>query len=64
MGLHLHKSDNNNQMIQLTDNFCVLFKYIIGSILSEDNERLIILSVIQAEGSVLKTAFSENLNLT
>ncbi len=34
-------------MIQLTDIFCVLFRYITGSVVSYYNKRLIQLSVIQ-----------------
>jgi len=45
-----HKSDNNNRMIQLTDVFCVLFRYITGSLLSDYNKRLIQLSMIQLSG--------------
>jgi len=37
-------------MIQLTDVFCVLFRYITGSLLSYYNNRLIQLSVIQLSG--------------
>jgi len=45
-----HKNDNNNQMIQLTDVFCVLFRYTTVSLLSDYNKRLIQLSVIQLSG--------------
>ncbi len=34
-----HKSDNNNRMIQLTDVFCVLFRYITGSVVCDYNNR-------------------------
>ncbi len=45
-----HKSDNNNRMIQLTDVFCVLHRYITESVISDYNNRLIQLSVIQLSG--------------
>ncbi len=36
-----HKSDNTNRMIQLTNVFCVLFRYITGLVVSDYNKRLI-----------------------
>ncbi len=45
-----HKSDKNNRMIKLTDVFCVLFRYITGSLLSDCNKWLIQLTVIQLSG--------------
>ena len=38
-----HKSDNNNRMIQLTDNFVYCF-WIMGPVTSDYNKRLILLS--------------------
>ena len=58
-----HKSDNNNRMIQLTDVFCVLFRYIMGSPLSDYNKRLIQLSVIQLSGGHCIINFVIHLNL-
>jgi len=37
-------------MIQLTDVSCVPFRYVMGSLLSDYNKRLIQLSVIQLSG--------------
>ena len=39
-----HKSDNNNRMIQLTEVFCVLVRYIMGPAVSDYNKQLITLT--------------------
>jgi hypothetical protein len=56
-----HKSDNNNQMIQITDVFCVLLRYDWATI-SDYNKRLTLFSVIQLSGGhcgtkILKSIF-------
>ena len=46
-------------MIQLTDVFCVLFRYTMGPVVSDYNKRLILLSAIQLSGGHCKSIFSK-----
>ena len=45
--LMIRRSNKNHQMVQFTDTFCVLFRYLIGPVEHDNNKRLILLSVIQ-----------------